>query len=125
MERRKTRGATVSEPDFQSQMAALYRVSPRQSDANAFLAQMDAALDAHLRRRRWLLALLGMLGGGVTFAAFIRLEPSALLQRFFASTFDLLAAVTSMSWGMAATGVVIVLLLLPAFMRAVVDPKET
>jgi hypothetical protein len=123
----------VSEPDFQSQLAELYRVTPRQADDDAFLAQIDAALDVHLRRRRWILTLLGMLGGGITFAAFVRLEANALLQRFFASTFDVFVGLTSMSpismtpismtWGVVATGVVIALLLLPAFMRTVIDPK--
>jgi hypothetical protein len=123
----------VSEPDFESQLSALYRVTPRQADDDAFVAQIDAALDAHLRRRRWILTLLGMAGGGITFAAFARLEASVLLQRFFASTFDVLVGLTSMSpismtpismtWGVVATGAVIALLLLPAFMRTVIDPK--
>ena len=113
----------MSEPDFESQLAALYRATPRQSDEDAFLAQIDAALEAQLRRRRWILTALGMVGGGITFAVFVRLEANAVLQRFFASALDVLSGLTSMSWGVVATGVVIASLLLPALMRTVIDPK--
>jgi hypothetical protein len=123
LRRSKSERTPVSEPDFESQLAALYRDAPRQVDDAAFLAQVDARLDVHLHRRRWILTSLGMLGGAITLAAFVRLEANATLQRLFASVVGTIENMLPISWDVGVALVLVALLVLPAFMRAVIDPK--
>jgi hypothetical protein len=113
----------VSEPDFESQLAKLYREVPPQPDDEAFLSGVESRLDAHVRSRRRLLTGLGLLGGFVTLAALAQFEATATLQQFVTEALDAATAVLSMAWGSAAALALIALLALPAFMRAVIDPK--
>jgi hypothetical protein len=110
----------VSEPSFESQLAALYRETPPAHDERAFLAKVDAELSRQLHRRRLVLTLLGGVGGAVSLAAIVQLEATAGLRERLASALHTLASV---EWGFATSAALIVSLLVPVFMRAVIDPR--
>lgn len=110
----------MSEPDFESQLAALYRDPPALPDDRAFLAKVDAELTRQLRRRRLVLTALGGAGGAVSVAAIVRLDAAAGVRELCTNALHSLAAV---QWGFATTALLIVALLVPVMMRALIDPK--
>lgn len=110
----------MSERSFESQLASLYRQAPPSPDDRAFLAQVDAELTRHVRRRRLLLAALGAVGGAVSVTAILRLEAAAGMRDLLRSAFHVVASV---ELGVATTAVLIASLALPVLMRALIDPK--
>lgn len=113
----------MSEPDFESQLAALYREPSTLPDDAAFLAQVDAQIDQHVRRRRWILISLGLFGGAITFAALLRLGANVRSKQAFALILDAVAGAFSSPWSSGLVVLLVALLVLPAFMRAAIDPK--
>lgn len=110
----------MSEPDFAAQLAAMYRETQPAADDRAFLWRVDAELTRHLRRRRLLLAALGGVGGAVSIAAIVRLDAATGLRELLHVA---LHAAGSVEWGFATTALLIVSLLVPVFVRGMIDPK--
>jgi hypothetical protein len=113
----------MSEHELEARVAALYREKVSLPDEAAFLVRTNARLDRYLFRRRVLLGTLGLLGGGATLVVYSRLNASELAREAVALALNALDALASVSWGFTAAGVLMAILLLPAFMRAVIDPK--
>jgi len=113
----------VSEPDFESQIAALYRETPSMPDDAAFVAQVDARIDSYLWRRRLILTLLGAIGGAITFAVLQRFDAVPMLKSILVESYGLIGSTLSVPWGTPVLALLVVLLVLPAFVRTVIDPK--
>ena len=113
----------MSEHDFEGQVAALYRDAPATADDAAFLAHLDALVSRRRRTRWWVLTTLGALGASTTVLLLGRAEVGAIVERSLGSAQAVLAGVSSVPWNAAAALVLVSLLLLPAFIRSLVDPK--
>jgi hypothetical protein len=113
----------VSGLDFESQVAALYQETSSSADEAAFLARVDARVSHQRRTRRWVLATLGTLGASTTVMLLGRSEMGPIVERWIGSAHSVLAEVSSVPWNAAAALVFVSVLILPAFIRALVDPK--
>jgi hypothetical protein len=112
----------VPAPDFDAQIAALYVEPCALPDDAAFLARVEASIDERLQRRRWVLVSLGVMGAAITLLVCARLEASASLRDIFFLISRGITEAFANPWGGVAI-LLVALLVLPAFMRAAIDPK--
>ena len=113
----------MSAHDFEAQVAAVYRDAGPAPDTAAFLAHVDASISRQRRLRRWVLATLGTVGAATTIMVLGREEVTAIIEGWLGSAHAMLAEVSSIPWDFAAGLVLVTLLILPAFVRSLVDPK--
>ena len=113
----------MPEHDFEDQVASLYRDAGPAMDDAAFLARVDSRLSQLRRTRRSVLATLGTLGASTTVMVLGRSEVSAIVERWVGMAHAMLADVVSIPWSAAVALVLVSLLILPAFVRSLVDPK--